>query len=165
MKYHKVLRNVVAVLVLLLVVQTVTYFLWAPEAKGRLLVLSSLGGFEWGPPVFSYIVLDNSALIQLSPREYRGMENLLQERGTTMVVHRDELPPENLQRYEEDGRQYLQYHDASQNIWAVGVRGPFFFHAKYGNGTGPEGAYGSSGLFVWFFGKWFKIWSGQTQMA
>lgn len=165
MKNRKALRNVVAVLVLLLFLQTVTYFLWAPEARGRLLVLRSLGGWEGGPPAFSYIVLDNSALGQLSPREYRGMEELLRERGTTMVVYRDQLPPENLQRHDEGGNEFIQYVDASQNTWAIKYRGPFFFQASFGNHTGPLGAYGSSGLFVWVFGKWFQVWRGTTFMA
>jgi hypothetical protein len=165
MKNRKMLRNVVALLVLLLVLQTASYVLWAPEARGRLLVLKSLGGFEGGPPVLSFIVLDNGTLGQLSGREYNGMTNLLKSRGTHMVVHRDELPPENLKRHVEGGTEYLQYVDASQNTWAIKYRGPFFFHARYGNHTGPEGAYGSSGVFVWLFGTWFQVWRGQTVMA
>lgn len=165
MKNRKTLRNVAAVLVLLLFLQTLTYFLWAPEAQGRLLVLKSLGGFEGGSPFSSYIVIDNGSLRQLSPGAYRGMARLLEQRGTKMVVYRDELPPENLERIEEGGQEYLQYVDASQNSWAVKFRGPFFFYASYGNYTGPTGAYGSSGLFIWIFGKWFQVWSGQTEMA
>ncbi|MCL4691952.1 MAG: hypothetical protein KJ060_05500 [Candidatus Hydrogenedentes bacterium] len=165
MKNRKTLRIVLIVLALLLFFQTATYYLWAPEARGRLLVLKSLGGFEGGPPVNSYIVIDNGSLRQLSPREYRGMEELLQERGTTMVVYRDQLPPENLQHFEEGVHEYIQYVDASQNSWAIKYRGPFFFHASFGNYTGPLGAYGSSGLFVWVFGKWFQVWYGTTYMA
>lgn len=87
MKIRKTLRNVVAVLVVPLVVQTATCFPWAQEARGRLMVLKSLGGFEGGPPVFSHIVLDNGTLGQLAGREYSGMTNVLEERGTKMIVH------------------------------------------------------------------------------
>jgi hypothetical protein len=158
-------RRIPAILAIFLLVQTATYLDWSAEARGRLLVLKSLGGTEGGPPAYSYIVLDDTALGQLSGREYRGIQYLLQARGTKRVDYWYNLPRENLEGFEQGGREYVQYRDASQNGWDIDFRGPFFFHASFWNRTGPEGFYGSSGLFVWILGGWIQVFSGETKMA
>ena len=153
-----------AVLVLLL--QVVTYVLWAPEALGRRLVLHSMSGFQGGPPTFSYMVIGNSAMDQLSDRQQNGVRETLKTWGTTLVHHRDELPAKHKHYETRNGKsRFLGYQDASENHWVLHFRIPFCVHASYGNHTGPLGAYHTEGLFVWLLGRRVKVWSGPTIMA
>jgi hypothetical protein len=159
-------RYMLALTIFSLLVQGLTNITWAPEAMGRLLVLKSMGGFDGGPPAFSYMVIGEQTLSQLSARQRGGVEKTLKARGTKLLLHEGDVPPENKVYIDEDGKpQFVGYKDASKNNWTIHARFPCYFRASYGNYTGNLGAFGTEGRFVWFLGKWFKVWSGSVIMA
>jgi len=81
-----------------------------------------------------------------------------------LYTDRDDIPEEDVVRSEHDGK-WIGYKDGSVNGWTITFQIPLCFYAHFGNVTGNLGAYGSEGLFIWFFCRWVKIWSGRTVMA
>lgn len=156
---------IVAAVVLLL--EVVTYSLFGSPQKALTLLEVSGGGWDGPPPEFRWMCIEDKTWQAMSPRQQNAVEKRLQRKGIKPYKNRDDMPEENtIWSEEKEGeRQWVGYAGGSVNNWTVNSDWPFCFRAHFGNVTGNLGAYGSEGIFVWIFGRWVKVSSGQTIMA
>lgn len=156
---------IVAVGVLLL--EVVTYGLFGSPKKALTLLEVSGGGWEGPPPNFQWMCIESKTWQAMTPRQQKAVETRLRRKGIKLYKNRDGMPDENtIWSEEKEGeRQWIGYAGGSKNNWSIESEWPFCFHARFGNSTGNQGGYWSEGVFIWIFGRWVKVWSGDTIMA
>ena len=149
-----ILLTLITTASILLIIQTWTYQVWAPEAKAKRLLMESMW---WGDThEYSYLVLPSETVEELTAREFTALATIIQSHGTKIVGHRDELPPENTWGEGENSG----YVDASENYWRINFQYPFYFGAWYGQNLGFDARSGGICKYLWVFGRWCKVGFG-----
>lgn len=149
---------------LLLLAEIISYVFFGQERMASTLFKCSNGGWEGGVPKFAFFCIPPDTWDPMTTRQQTTISRMLAARGARLYRHPEEIPEAD-KRYDERRRAFDGYRNGSIDTWTVDSWVPLYFHASYGQYTARLAAYWSSGHFIWIFGFWIRVKSGETTMA